>query len=150
MWLLRDPNEFAYYIAENWILSAWANYCLSVDIPRAARGSEQTGGRAFKTPFEDNVIFFHLPDKDVSWNVSLFWTLSIFFSSFSFMAYQEEQKLIQHHIIAGSDEERGWGSYSLWLLSDRLQGSALILTMLADVKALRLGALRWHAFTPVV
>lgn len=57
MWLLHDPHEFAYYIAENWILSAWANYCLSVDIPCAARGSEQMSGRAFKTPFEDNVIF---------------------------------------------------------------------------------------------
>lgn len=32
-----------------------------------------------------------------------------FFSPFSFIAYQEEQKLIQHHIIAGSDEEREWG-----------------------------------------
>lgn len=92
--------------------------------------------------------FFHLADKNVSWNVSLFWTLSIFF--FSFRAYWEEQKLIQHHIIAGSDEVRGWGSYSLWWLSDRLRGSALILTMLADVKALRLGAVKWHAFTPVV
>lgn len=51
------PREFAYYIAENWILSTWANYCLSVYIPRAARGSEQRGGWAFKTPFEDNVIF---------------------------------------------------------------------------------------------
>ncbi len=36
-----------------------------------------------------------------------------FFSPFSFIAYQEEQKLIQRHIIAGSDEERGWGSYVL-------------------------------------
>lgn len=72
------------------------------------------------------------------------------FFFFSFRAYWEEQKLIQHHIIAGSDEVRGWGSYSLWWLSDRLRGSALILTMLADVKALRLGAVRCHAFTPVV
>lgn len=31
------------------------------------------------------------------------------FFFFPFIAYQEEQKLIQHHILAGSDEERGWG-----------------------------------------
>lgn len=148
MWLLHDPHEFAYYIAENWILSAWANYCLSVDIPRAAWGSEQTGGRAFKTAFEDNVIF-HLPDKDMSYNVSLFWTLSIFFLP------------LLHSLVRGTKINPAsyycWlrrgkrvGSYSLWFLSNRLQGSALILTMLADVKALRLGAVRWHAFTPVV
>lgn len=54
--------------------------------------------------------FFHLADKDVSWNVSLFWTLSIFFSFF-FIAYWEDQKLIQHHIIAGSDEEKRVGEF---------------------------------------
>lgn len=51
-------SEFAYYIAEDWILSIWANYCLLVEIPHAAWGREQTGGEAFKTLFEDNVIFF--------------------------------------------------------------------------------------------
>lgn len=36
-----------------------------------------------------------------------------FFFPFSFIAYREEQKLIQRHIIAGSDEEKSGGSYSL-------------------------------------
>lgn len=79
IWLLHDPNEFAYYIAENWILRAWANYCLTVDIPLAAWGSEKKRAGRHLKPLLKIMWFFHLADKNVSWNVSLFWTLSIFF-----------------------------------------------------------------------
>lgn len=68
------------------------------------------GREAFKTLFEDNVFFlffFHLADKDVSWNISLFWTLSISFHT-PLSSTERNKKLIHHRIIAGSDEERGW------------------------------------------
>lgn len=59
---------------------------------------------------------------------------ALFFSP-CFMAYQEEEKLIQHHIIVAHMRKVSGGSYSLWLLLERLRGSALILTILADGKA---------------
>lgn len=94
--------------------------------------------------------FFHLADKDVSWNVSLFWTLSIFFFSLLLHSLPRGTKINPASYYCWFRWGKEWGELfvviavgsSLGICSDsddagRRQGS------------LRLGAVRWHAFTPV-
>lgn len=71
------PRQFAYYIAENWILSFERITVSQLIFPVQLEVASKWAGGHLK-PLLKIMWFFHLADKDVSWNVSLFWTLSIF------------------------------------------------------------------------